>query len=215
MSAYYRPLVACWLLEQLAARPGVTQAEVARAIGVSQQRISEWLRGRKRPRERNCIRLAQFFGADPTTVMALAGHQVNVPLVAAEATASTFGPPSLPTGGASPASAQGPRSIREEAAQWLARLPVAIPIYERNLGQEPPGPPADYAYWDPAKAAGRHIWGIRVLEHPLEPEIRVGDTLFIDVDRPPVHGDLVASLRGRPGVPPALPATARRDSLSG
>ncbi len=139
------------------------------------------------------MRLAQFFGTDPTAVLTLAGHQVGAPL--SEPARPVGGGESLARGDAS---RPGLRSVREEAADWLARLPVAVPIFEKGACQEPPGPVVDYAYWDPAKAAGRQIWGIRVLENPLEPEIRVGDTLFIEVGRPPAHGNLVAAcLAGR------------------
>lgn len=182
MSAYYRQPFARWLLEQLAARPQVTQAVLAQALGVGQQRISDWLSGRRRPRETNCLRLARFFGADPVTVLALAGYQANLAPPPAREAGST--------------SAGGPRSIREEAAEWLARLPVAIPIYEEYACDKPPGPAVDYAYWDPARVAGRQIWGIRMQETALEPQIHVGDTVYVELGRPPAPGDIVLACSG-------------------
>ena len=70
-------------------------------------------------------------------------------------------------------------------------LPVAIPIYEECACGTLPGPVVDQAYWDPARVAGREIWGIRVQETALEPQIHVGDTIFVDLDRRPAHGDVV------------------------
>lgn len=188
MSFAYRPPLARWLLEQLAARPQVTQAGLAQAIGVGQQRISDWLSGRRRPREINCLRLARFFGADSATVLALAGYQADLaPPPATEAD---------PAYRTAPTARGGLRSVREEAAEWLARLPVAIPIYEECGCDKLPGPAMDYSYWSPARVAGRQIWGIRVLKTALEPQIHVGDTVYVELGRPPALGDIVVACSG-------------------
>ena len=76
------------------------------------------------------------------------------------------------------------------------RLPVAIPIYEECACGTLPGPVVDQAYWDPARVAGREIWGIRVQETALEPQIHVGDTVFVELNRPPAPGDIVLACSG-------------------
>lgn len=42
-----------------------TQGAVAKAIGVSQQTVSDWLRGNMKPRGRNMLRLKDVFGIEP------------------------------------------------------------------------------------------------------------------------------------------------------
>lgn len=51
-------------------RAGLTQAEAADRMGVTQGRISEWEAGRYVPSTRSCVRLASVLGVDAGTIIA-------------------------------------------------------------------------------------------------------------------------------------------------
>lgn len=63
-----------WLIEQLEVRD-MTQADLARAVGVSNSRISRWINEKDMPSRAYCRRLAEILDADPNYVLALAGHE--------------------------------------------------------------------------------------------------------------------------------------------
>lgn len=67
-----------WIRHQLAHRDW-TAADLARRLGVSSGRISEWSSGRYTPSPASCLRLAEVFAADPDRVLALAGHRAAPP----------------------------------------------------------------------------------------------------------------------------------------
>lgn len=56
-------------LASLLKEKGVSQSELARAIGVSRQSISSWMVGRLKPRETQLRNLAEFFGASPAWLL--------------------------------------------------------------------------------------------------------------------------------------------------
>ena len=67
-----------WIRHELA-HHGWTAADLARRLGVSSGRISEWSSGRYTPSPACCLRLAEVFAADPDRVLALAGHRAAPP----------------------------------------------------------------------------------------------------------------------------------------
>ncbi len=67
-----------WIRHELAHRDW-TAADLARRLGVSSGRISEWSSGRYTPSPASCLRLAEVFAADPDQVLALAGHRAAAP----------------------------------------------------------------------------------------------------------------------------------------
>ena len=67
-----------WIRHELAHRDW-TAADLARRLGVSSGRISEWSSGRYTPSPASCLRLAEVFAADPDQVLALAGHRAAPP----------------------------------------------------------------------------------------------------------------------------------------
>jgi transcriptional regulator with XRE-family HTH domain len=69
------PDIATWLRHQLARREW-SGADLARRLNVSTGRVSEWTSGKRRPNPQTCIRLADVLGADPDTVLAIAGHRI-------------------------------------------------------------------------------------------------------------------------------------------
>jgi transcriptional regulator with XRE-family HTH domain len=67
-----------WIRHELAHRDW-TAADLARRLGVSSGRISEWSSGRYTPSPASCLRLAEVFAADADRVLALAGHRAAPP----------------------------------------------------------------------------------------------------------------------------------------
>jgi len=67
-----------WIRHELAHREW-SAADLARRLGVSSGRISEWSSGRYTPSPASCLRLAEVFVADPDQVLALAGHRAAPP----------------------------------------------------------------------------------------------------------------------------------------
>ena len=67
-----------WIRQELAHRDW-SAADLARRLGVSSGRISEWSSGRYTPSPASCLRLAEVFAADPDQVLALAGHRAAPP----------------------------------------------------------------------------------------------------------------------------------------
>jgi transcriptional regulator with XRE-family HTH domain len=65
MSEELRKLFSCKLQECLQ-NSGLTMAELAKKIGVSQATISDWCNGKKAPRFDKIEQLAKFFNVSPT-----------------------------------------------------------------------------------------------------------------------------------------------------
>ena len=70
--------IGAWIRGELVHRDW-TAADLARRLGVSSGRISEWSSGRYTPSPASCLRLAEVFAADPDRVLALAGHRAAPP----------------------------------------------------------------------------------------------------------------------------------------
>ena len=70
------PTIGAWIRRELAYHDW-TAADLARRLGVSSGRISEWSSGRYTPSPASCLRLAEVFAADPDRVLALAGHRAT------------------------------------------------------------------------------------------------------------------------------------------
>lgn len=72
------PTIGGWIRQELAHRDW-TAADLARRLGMSSGRVSEWSSGRYTPSPASCLRLADVFAADPDQVLALAGHRAAPP----------------------------------------------------------------------------------------------------------------------------------------
>ena len=72
------PTIGGWIRRELTHR-GWRAADLARRLGVSSGRISEWSSGRYTPSPASCLRLAEVFAADADQVLALAGHRAAPP----------------------------------------------------------------------------------------------------------------------------------------
>jgi phage repressor protein C with HTH and peptisase S24 domain len=86
-----------------------------------------------------------------------------------------------------------PRTFRQRLSEWLVDAPLEVPVYdqEAHAGFGPGAQILDYAYWAPARAAGRNIVAVKVRGDCLIPEVRPGDIVFIDREKAWRAGNLV------------------------
>lgn len=89
-------------------------------------------------------------------------------------------------------------SIRERAARWAEEIPHEIAIIEQasrsGLGAD--AVILEHAYWPASVIQSRNIIGMRVSCKRITPDIKPGDTVFIDRDRPATPGDFVVASAG-------------------
>jgi transcriptional regulator with XRE-family HTH domain len=69
------PDIASWIKRQLA-RHEWAAVDLSRRTGISTGAISEWMTGKRVPSPQSCLRLADAFGVDADTVLAIAGHRL-------------------------------------------------------------------------------------------------------------------------------------------
>jgi transcriptional regulator with XRE-family HTH domain len=69
-----RQTLGTWLREQMRRRQW-KQADLAREMGVSTGRVSEWVNGKQVPRTDSIDKIADVFGADVDLLLTLAGHR--------------------------------------------------------------------------------------------------------------------------------------------
>ncbi|WP_312938851.1 helix-turn-helix transcriptional regulator [Oscillibacter sp.] len=79
----------CDLLKDLRLRKGVTQTDLAKAIGVSNGNVGDWERGRSKPGYDALISLSRFFEISPARLLELPIQEPNyicdgIPLAEAE-----------------------------------------------------------------------------------------------------------------------------------
>ena len=154
-------------------RRGLRQSQVAAYTGVGESTVSKWVKGATRPDPESCLKLAELFHEPLAKVYALAGHP-------AEYTPEE----------------RAHLSVREAAAEFLADLPVEIPVHEQTASAGFGQDVIEWVYWEAARAAGRNIVGLRVRGSSMEPDIRDGDTIFIDRNLAPEPGRLVVASVG-------------------
>ena len=160
-----------WLISQMA-RYGLTTVALARRIGVTQPSITKWINGTRLPEARSCYRLAEVFDASPEFVLEIAGHK--------------------------PGPVQEPRrrGFAEIQAEYIAALPMEAPVYAGRVPIDKGDEIIDYGYIDRGRWAGRRVVGVRVHGSAMEPDLREGDTVFVDRDLRPRDGDIVLAYRG-------------------
>lgn len=147
-----------WLQLKMEAR-SLSQTDLALEIEQNPSVISRWYRGLQKPSLANARRLADYFGVSRDEVLGMVYND--------------GGQPDLP---------DQPRSLREQALEFLSELPVAIPIHDQAASAGFGQSLLEYAYWSPPRAAGRNIVGMQVHGNSMEPEILDGDIVFIDRD---------------------------------
>ena len=154
-------------------RRDLNQSQVAAYIGVEAATVNRWVLNKTTPSPSSCAKLAELFGEPVEKVYQLAGHPISyVP------------------------KPRVPLSLRDAFLDWLSDNVVAIPIHEQAAAAGIGQAVLEYAYWEPPRAAGRNIVGLRVRGASMEPEIQDGDTIFIDRDMPAEPGKTVVATVG-------------------
>ena len=84
-------------------------------------------------------------------------------------------------------------SIRERAARWAEEIPHEIPVIdqEAHAGLDADAPILGHAYWPESMIRGRNIIGLRVRCNRVSPDIKPGDTIFVDRDGTAAPGNFV------------------------
>ena len=84
-------------------------------------------------------------------------------------------------------------SIRERAAEWAEEIPHEIPVIdqEAHAGLDADAPILGHAYWPESMIRGRNIIGLRVHCNRVSPDIKPGDTVFVDRDGTAAPGNFV------------------------
>lgn len=160
-------------LKLMMRRRGLSQSDLARGADVTRSAVSRWVNDLALPDTESCVRLARFFNEPIEHVYALAGHPVNYE-------------PRPPQ----------PRSIREQALEFLAGMPVAVPVFDQLASAGPGQTVMDYVYLEPGyETDGRYI-AIRVKGRSMEPDLRDGDTVILDTEAVAEVGELVVATVG-------------------
>lgn len=153
----------------------LSQRELAKGLSVTPSAVNRWVNGDAIPDTASCERLANFFEEPLEKIYAMAGHPVS----------SSYKPPP-----------ERQRSLRDQALELLADLPVAVPVYEQRasagFGQEV----LDWVYLEPGhETDGRYI-AIRVRGTSMEPDLEDGDLIIMDTQASPEIGEMVVATIG-------------------
>lgn len=153
-------------------RAGLNQSELALELGLAGSVVNRWLRGQAKPSAASCKVIADYFEMPLDEVYRLVG----IPFTQEAATRS--------------------RSFDERLVSLLADRPVAIPIHDQMASAGTGQQVLEYAYWEPPRAAGRNIVGLRVHGDSMAPDILDGDTIFFDRDKSAEPGNTVVATVG-------------------
>lgn len=148
-----------------------TQAQFARAAGVREQLVSQWVSGKDLPTLPNLMAIAKGLRLDYRTVARKAGYDL----------------PDEPSR----------RSTDDILDELRANAPVPVPIVRGLAAAAGPGERVDeYLYLPPSYRRGRtaNIFGIVIQGTSMVPEIQPGDYVIYDRDRQPAIDDLVVAI---------------------
>jgi SOS-response transcriptional repressor LexA len=167
-----------WLTIQMKAR-GLSQAELARQMTISPSTVNKWLKGFGTPDTQSCAKLAKALRIPLEDVYRAAGH---------------------PSEAAEPSSVDQRYEdrVRSAMAELLGAV-VEIPIHEQTASAGFGDEVLEYVYWSAPRVAGRNIVGMKVHGDSMEPDIKDGDTIYVDKDAAPRPGDIVVAAVG-PGI---------------
>lgn len=152
-------------------RRGLRQSQLAAYIGLTPSAVSKWLSGGAKPDPESVAKLAELFHEPLAKIYELAGHP-SPDWVPAE---------------------RPPKTLRDHAVEFLADLPIQVPVHEQLASAGFGDDIIEWAYWERSRAAGRSIVGLRVRGASMAPEIHDGDTIFIDRNLAPEPGDVVVA----------------------
>lgn len=150
-----------------------SQASFARAAGVREQLVSQWLAGKDIPTMANVMAIARGLHTDYHVVARQAGYDL----------------PDQPP----------PRSPDDILEELRANAPLPVPIVQDVAVSAGPGRPVDeYQYLPPAFRRGRHtnILGVIAQGTSMVPEIQPGDYVIFDADTVAQIGDIVVAVVG-------------------
>lgn len=149
---------------------GLNQSNLALDLGKSASVVNRWLAGAAKPDEQSRAGLAEYFGVDVRQI----NEMVGVPMWGSDK----------------------PVPYDARLLEVIAERPVAIPIHDQAASAGFGQAVLEYSYWEAPRVAGRNIVGLRVHGDSMEPDIRDGDTIYIDKDMPAEVGKtVVASVR--------------------
>jgi SOS-response transcriptional repressor LexA len=159
-----------WLRSEIERRHG-TQAAFARAAGVREQLVSQWVWGKDVPSMPNVMAIGRGLRIDYHTVARQAGYEL----------------PDEPP----------PRSVDDILEELRANAPLPVPIVQNvSASAGAGGPVEEYQYLPPSFRRGRrtNILGVIARGECMEPEIHAGDYIIFDEDAAAKGGDLVVAL---------------------
>jgi SOS-response transcriptional repressor LexA len=159
-----------WLRGEIERRHG-TQAAFARAAGVREQLVSQWVSGKDLPSMPNVMAIAR-------------GLRLDYRVVAREAGIAL---PDEPP----------PRTVDDILEELRETAPLPVPIVQNLMASAGAGGPVEeYQYLPPAFRRGRrkNILGVIARGECMEPEIRPGDYIIFDEDATREDGDIVVAV---------------------
>lgn len=178
--AQQRAAFAEYLTERMAER-GITQRRLAAYAEVSPNTVSLWLRGATNPKPETLRKLVTPLRRPFEELMQAAGH--------GEQPAAARPQPPAP---ALPSPEEGLQRLMEAAR---AMLPERIPVQEGWVHAGDVGPDGQFVYRQP-EWHGRRIVVFTVRGDCMEPEVKPGDRVVVDLDLVPEDGDMVIVRRG-------------------
>lgn len=146
-------------------------------MGVEPSTIGGWLKGRQ-PSTKLCLAFADRFHEPVEKILRLAGHLPAETYVIEE-------PP--------------PKSLRERVQEFVAEIPVSIPVVDQPVTAGPGQRVLDYVYVARPRLEGRELENLLALQlrgDSMAPELVDGDYVILELGSPPVPGKLVVGTRG-------------------
>lgn len=153
-------------------KAGLSQADVARQLGIASSAVSQWETGDTEPAKKRLPLLAQIFGVSINYFL-----ESTQPVQEASGTEVTE-------------AASVPENLPPES-----QMPRDVPIYGVAAANEEDGAfnmeaeIVDYGRRPPAMATARDLYGLFVASDSMEPVYRRGDLIYVRRRLPPRPGD--------------------------
>ena len=158
-------------------RRNMNPSQVAGYLGVEPSTIGGWLKGRQ-PSTKLCLAFAHRFHEPVEKILRLAGHLPAETYVIEEPL---------------------PKSLRERVQEFVADMPVSIPVVEQPVTVGPGQRVLDYVYVARPWLGGREpekLVALQVRGRSMAPELADGDYVILELGSPPAPGKLVVATRG-------------------
>ena len=92
-----------------------------------------------------------------------------------------------------------PKSLGEGVQEFVADMPVGIPVVEQTLAASPGQRVLEYVYVTRARLEGRELENLVALQvrgDSMAPELADGDYVILEMGSPPAHDKVVVGTRG-------------------